>query len=117
MADREHLTHPFGPLYDERSRVLILGSFPSPKSREQAFFYGHPRNRFWRVTAACFGCETPETIPEKKRFLLEHHLAVWDVIAACEIEGSADSAIRRPVPNDLSVILNAAPVRRIAEYT
>ncbi len=105
--------HPFPPLYDAHSEILILGSFPSVKSREQQFFYGHPQNRFWRVTAAVCGDETPVTIDEKRAFLLRHHIALWDVIASCEITGSSDSSIRNAVPNDLTPILAAADIRQI----
>ncbi len=107
------IEHPFPPLFDERSEILILGSFPSVKSREQLFFYGHPQNRFWRVLAAVFDCAIPETIAEKKTFLLQNHVALWDVIASCEIQGSADSSIRNAVANDLSPILRNAPIRCI----
>ena len=107
------IRHPFPPLYDAASAVLILGSFPSVRSREQQFFYGHPQNRFWRVTAAVFGCDVPQTVTEKRAFLLANHIALWDVIAACEITGSSDSSIRGAVPNDLSPILHAAQIRRI----
>lgn len=105
--------HPIAPVYDENSRILILGSFPSVKSREAAFFYGHRQNRFWKVTAAVFHAAVPETTEEKRAFLLAHHVALWDVIASCEIVGSSDSSIRSVVPNDLSVILQAAPIGRI----
>ncbi len=105
--------HPFPPLYDAHSEILILGSFPSVKSREQQFFYGHPQNRFWRVTAAVCGDATPVTIDEKRAFLLRHHIALWDVIASCEITGSSDSSIRNAVPNDLTPILAAADIRQI----
>ena len=105
--------HPIPPLYDENSRVLILGSFPSVKSREQSFFYGPPQNRFWRVIAAVLGEAEPATIDEKRAMILGHNLALWDVIASCEIEGSADSTIRDAAPNDLSPILNAAPIEKI----
>lgn len=105
--------HPIEPVYDSQSRILILGSFPSVKSREAMFFYGHPRNRFWKVTAAVFGCRVPQTIEEKRSFLLTNGIAVWDVIASCEIEGSSDSTIRNVTPNDLSKILNSAPVEQI----
>lgn len=105
--------HPFPPLYDAQSEILILGSFPSVKSREQQFFYGHPQNRFWRVTAAVCGDEIPVTVAEKRAFLLRHHIALWDVIAFCEITGSSDSSIRNVVPNDLTPILAAADIRQI----
>ena len=107
------LYHPFPPLYNEQSEILILGSFPSVKSREQMFFYGHKQNRFWRVLAAIFEEPVPETIDEKKTLILSHGLALWDVLAACEIEGSADSSIRHAVVNDFTPILSAAPISRI----
>lgn len=107
------ITHPIAPVFDGCSEILILGSFPSVKSRETAFFYGHPQNRFWRVLAALFEEETPETVEEKRAFLLRRRIAVWDVLAACDIKGSADSTISDAVPNDLTVILDAAPIRRI----
>lgn len=106
--------HPIAPVFDEHSRVLILGSFPSVKSRAEMFFYGHPQNRFWRVTAAVCGVEyVPQTIPEKRAFLHTNHIALWDVIAACEIVGSSDASIRAVQPNDLSQILQIAPIRAI----
>ena len=101
------------PILDKRVETLILGSFPSVKSREAAFFYGHPQNRFWRVTAAIFGAKTPETIPEKKRFLLQNGIALWDVIASCDIEGSADTSIKNVTPNDLSFLLNTCDIKKI----
>ena len=107
------LIHPFGPLYNESSRVLILGSFPSVKSREQNFFYGHPQNRFWKVIAAEFGTEVPETIEDKKCLILSNGLALWDSIASCEITGSSDSSIRNAKANDISVILSSCDIRRI----
>ena len=105
--------HPIAPVYDKHSNILILGSFPSVKSREQGFFYGHPQNRFWRVLAAVYGDEVPQTVEEKKEFLLQKGVAVWDVIASCEILGSSDSSIKNAVPTDLSDILAHTPVRRI----
>ena len=107
------MKHPFPPLYDKNSQVLILGSFPSIKSREQMFFYGHPQNRFWKVIAGVFQEKTPETIEEKKYFVLSHHLALWDVIAECDIVGSSDSSIRNVKANDLSEILENAPIQKI----
>ena len=112
-AESAVLAHPFGPLFDADSRVLILGSFPSVKSREQQFFYGHPQNRFWPVVAAVFGEPVPKSIPEKKKLILDHHLALWDSIAGCEITGSSDASIRNARPNDLSVILNGCGIRTI----
>lgn len=105
--------HPIPPVFDNNSEILILGSFPSVKSREEGFFYGHPQNRFWRVTAAVFGCRVPACVEEKREFLLKNHIALWDVIASCEIEGSSDATIREVVPNDLRVILDAAPIQKI----
>ena len=107
------IKHPIPPLYDENSRVLILGSFPSVKSREQMFFYGHPQNRFWRVLALVFGEDTPLTIEEKRSFVLRHNLALWDVLASCDIEGSADSTIKNAVANDLSEIIKNSKVAKI----
>ena len=112
--DLSHVTaHPFPPLFDEQSRTLILGSFPSVKSRESLFFYGHPRNRFWTVISSVFGERVPETIPEKKQLILRRHLALWDSIAFCEVTGSADASLRCVIPNDLRDILDAAPIERI----
>lgn len=107
------IIHPIPPLYNENSRILIIGSFPSVKSREQMFFYGHPQNRFWKVLAAVFECAVPQTVEEKRRFLYEKQIAVWDVIGSCDIEGSADSTIKNVVPNDLSVILDNAGIKHI----
>ena len=107
------LQHPFGPLYNENSRVLILGSFPSVKSREQNFFYGHPQNRFWKVVAAVFGRPVPASIEEKKALILESGLALWDSIASCEITGSSDASIRNVRANDIGVILDSCRIERI----
>ena len=107
------MIHPIPPLFDGHSEILILGSFPSVKSRETGFFYGHPQNRFWRVLAALYGETTPASVEEKKALLLRNRVALWDVIQSCEIEGSSDASIRNVVPNDLKVILSAAPVRRV----
>ena len=105
--------HPFPAFYRPDSRILILGSFPSVKSREQMFFYGHPQNRFWRVLAALYDEPVPNSIPEKEALLARRRIALWDVIGACTIAGSADSTITDVVPNDLAPILNSAPVERI----
>ena len=141
----ERILHPIEPTYDEHSRILILGSFPSVKSREMGYFYGHPQNRFWKVLAAVFAEDSagkeqqtdskplqeagqktenrtaartaalmvPQTIGERRSFLLRHQVAVWDVIASCTINGSSDSSIKDVVVNDLSRILDTAPVRQI----
>ncbi|SDB67574.1 DNA-deoxyinosine glycosylase [Butyrivibrio sp. INlla16] len=105
--------HPIEPVFNSESRVLILGSFPSVKSREAMFFYGHPQNRFWKVIAALYGEQVPGTVKEKRELLLRNHIAVWDVIAQCDIEGSADSTIKNVVANDLSVILDKADIKAI----
>ena len=107
------IIHPIPPLYSESSKSLILGSFPSVKSREVAFFYGHPQNRFWAVTAAVLGCKKPETVEEKKEMILSNNLALWDVIASCEIEGSADSTNRNVTANDLNEIIENSGIERI----
>ena len=109
----EHIIHSIEPVFDAESRVLILGTMPSPKSREVQFYYGHPQNRIWRVLAAVLGEEVPQSVPEKKAMLLRHRIALWDVLAECEITGASDSSIRNPVANDLSVILDHAPVQAV----
>jgi hypoxanthine-DNA glycosylase len=107
------IAHPFAPVWNSASRALVLGTFPSVQSRESAFYYGHPLNRFWRVLAALFGEELPQTIPEKQAMLLHHGIALWDVLASCVINGSADSTIRRAVPNDIGPILHGAPIAQV----
>lgn len=107
------IQHPFPPLFGPDSDTLILGSFPSVKSREAMFFYGHPQNRFWRVLATLYGESVPQTINEKKALILSHRLALWDSIASCEITGSSDASIRNAVPTDLSTILANSNVTRI----
>ena len=120
------IEHTFEPVYDGGSRILILGSLPSVKSRENNFYYGHPQNRFWRVLWEIFGesdiGRSTQTgvypvdtfsIEEKKKFLHSHHIALWDVIAKCDIAGSSDSSIKNVVPNDISVILGNAPIHNI----
>ena len=105
--------HSIDPIYNKESKILILGSFPSVKSREQGFFYGHPQNRFWRVLAAIFDQLTPTSIQEKTTFLLQNKVAVWDVIACCEIEGSADQSIRGVKPNDIAPLLAQSSIQKI----
>jgi len=107
------LQHPIPPIFDNNSRVLILGSFPSVKSREEGFFYGHPQNRFWQVVAALCQCDTPDTIEKKKEMLLANHIAVWDVIKSCDIVGSSDSSIKNVTANDLGLILEQADIKKI----
>ena len=101
----ETVKHEIPPVYDKNSKILILGSFPSVKSRENQFFYHHPQNRFWKVLSGVVGCDIPVTIDDKKEFLLNNNIAVWDVIASCEIEGSSDSSIKNVVVNDLNKII------------
>lgn len=110
---RTQVMHPIPPVWNAESRVLVLGSFPSVKSREQNFFYGHKQNRFWRVLAAVLETEVPETMEEKKRFLLNARIAVWDVIGSCTIVGSSDASIKDVKPNNLSEILDRADIRQI----
>ena len=107
------VVHPIKPVFDQNSRILILGSFPSVKSREANFFYGHPQNRFWKVLAKVFETEVPNTVEEKRTFLLEQRVAVWDVIASCDIEGSSDSSIKNVTANDLTEILDKAEIQQI----
>ncbi|MBE6562985.1 MAG: DNA-deoxyinosine glycosylase [Ruminococcaceae bacterium] len=105
--------HPFPPLYDKNSKILILGSFPSVRSREQMFFYGHPQNRFWKVMAAVLDEKVPVTIDEKRRMLLSNNIALWDVIASCDITGSSDSSIKNVIANDFTEILQNADIKQI----
>lgn len=109
----QHICRNFGPLYDSESRILILGSFPSVKSREACFYYGHPRNRFWPLLAKLLECETPSTVEERKLFAVRNHIALWDSIEECDIQGSDDSSIRNAVPVDIMQVLNTSPIRRI----
>ena len=107
------INHPIPPLYDKNSKILILGSFPSVKSREDMFFYAHPQNRFWKVVSLVFDADMPVTVDEKRQFLLENNIALWDVIGSCEIEGSSDSSIKNVIPNDLTHILDNANIQQI----
>lgn len=113
MAEYEHVVQPFAPVYDEHSRILILGSLPSVKSREQGFYYGHPQNRFWKVTAAVFEESVPETIEEKKSMLLRNGAAVWDVIESCDIIGSSDSSVKNAVAADVAGLLSSSSIERV----
>lgn len=105
--------HNIEPVYDEHSEILILGSFPSVKSRESRFFYGHPKNRFWKVVSTVYDDNAPQTTDEKRQFLIKRHIAVWDVIKSCDITGSSDSSIRNVVANDIRRILDSADIKRI----
>jgi len=113
MGEYNHISHTFLPVYDESSEILILGSFPSVKSREQGFYYGHPQNRFWKVLAAVCGCEVPQTIEEKKSILLTNHIAIWDVIDSCDIIGSSDNSIKNVVPADIAGLLSKTKITRV----
>ena len=107
------LIHPIAPVFDAHSRVLILGSFPSAKSREMGFYYGHPQNRFWKVLALLYDVPVLQTVDERRAFLLHHGIALWDVIARCEITGSSDASIKNAEVNDLREILEHAPIRAV----
>jgi len=107
------MLHEFGPVYDEKSRILILGSFPSVKSREASFYYQHPQNRFWKVISALLGVAAPESIAAQKKLLLENRIAIWDVIYSCDINGSSDSSIRNVVPNEINKVLTAADIKAV----
>lgn len=109
----EIFTHTFEPIFDKNSEILVLGSFPSVKSRENNFYYAHPQNRFWKVVASVYSCPVPSSVEEKKNMLLSNKIAVWDVIRSCEITGSADSTIKSVIPNDLSEILSVADIKKI----
>ena len=111
--EREALIHPIPATYDTSSRILILGSFPSPKSRESGYFYGHPQNRFWKIVAALYQEDVPTTVEEKHALLIRNHIAAWDVIRSCTITGASDSSISDVVVNDLRPILEAADIRQI----
>lgn len=114
MAVRKtHVDHPLAPVFDSRSRVLVLGTMPSPKSREVGFYYGHPQNRFWRVLAALFDEPVARDNEWRRDQLLRHHIALWDVLAACDIEGASDGCISNARPNDLSRILDASPIEAV----
>lgn len=113
MDKYTYVEHTFEPVYDKNSKILILGTFPSVKSRENQFFYGHPQNRFWKVIAQLTGEEVPKTIEEKKTLLLRNRIAIWDVIHSCKIIGSSDSSIQDVVVNDFSNILKNANIEKI----
>ena len=113
QAAYQHIDYGFEPVFDERSRVLVLGSFPSVLSRANDFYYGNPQNRFWRVMAACLSEPVPTTIAEKRSMLLAHGVALWDVIASCDIVGSSDASIRNARPADVSRITGVARIGRV----
>ncbi len=113
MSSDNRVTHEFPPLFDEHSRVLVLGTIPSPKSREQGFYYMHPQNRFWRMLCAVLDEDIPSDIEGRKAMCLRHGIALWDVLESCDISGASDSSIRNAVPNDLGRIFSAADIRTV----
>ena len=113
MAEYQHLKHEFAPVFNNESKILILGTFPSVKSREQQFYYGHPQNRYWKVLSHITKEPLPTTATEKKRLLLSHNIAIWDVIASCDIIGSSDSSIRNVVPADIAGLLAKTSITAI----
>lgn len=108
------IEHPLKPVFDSGSKVLVLGTMPSPVSREVGFYYGHPQNRFWRVMAALFDEDMPHNNAERTALALRNHIALWDVLASCDIEGASDASIKNPIPNDLSAVIGPAPISTIA---
>ena len=108
-----HENHPFPPVWNERSRILILGSFPSVRSREIGFYYGHPQNRFWPLLAQLFHENTPVTIEDRRSFVLRHGIALWDVIESCQITGSSDSSIRNTKPNDIAGLISQTSIDHV----
>lgn len=113
MAEYKRIEHEFPPIFDENSRILILGSLPSVKSRENGFYYGHPQNRFWKVIAGIYQCQVPDTIEGKIEMLKCYHIAIWDVISSCEIIGSSDSSIKNVKANDINFILTQCNIQKI----
>ena len=113
MQEFKNITHTFEPVFDENSKILILGTFPSVKSREQHFYYGHPQNRFWKLLALLLNDSCPLTITEKKDFLHKHKIAVWDVIESCDIIGSSDSSIKNVIPADINSVLQQTDIHAI----
>ena len=114
MSERTHVTHEaFGPLYDADSEVLILGSIPSPKSREQRFYYGHPQNRFWKVMAAVLEESLPSTVEEKAEMMHRHHIALWDSLSECDLRGATDASIQNPVPTDIPWLLRETKIHAV----
>lgn len=113
MAEYVHVKHTFEPVYAGNSKILILGSLPSVKSREEGFYYGHPQNRFWKVLARLLEWDEPDTIEEKKKMLLENKIAIWDVLESCDIIGSSDSSIKNPVAADIPGLLEKTNIKKI----
>ena len=113
MSSYSHIKHTFEPIYDESSRILILGTLPSVKSREDNFYYGHPQNRFWTVLSAIVKCEIPLSVEQKKRMLISSNIAVWDVISECDIVGSSDSSIKNVVPTDIMSVTVGSDIKAL----
>ena len=113
MMEYNEYTHNFEPVYNKDSHILILGTFPSVKSRENNFYYGHPQNRFWKVIADITHSNIPKSIEEKKKLLLENGIAIWDVIHSCNIIGSSDSSIKDVVPNNIELIMDECEIKKI----
>ena len=109
----ERITHAFDPVFDSESRILVLGTMPSPKSRELGFYYSHPRNRFWPVLSEILGEKVPETPEEKRDFCIRNKIALWDVLKECDIDGASDSSIKNAVPNDMSIIFEKAQIKAV----
>lgn len=105
--------HELGPFYNKESEILILGSLPSVKSRQEKFYYAHSQNRFWKILSKIYNEEIPNTIKEKKEFLIKHKIALWDVIASCEITGSNDNSIKNVTPNDINKIISNSNITKI----
>lgn len=113
MAEYQRIKHEFNPIFDKHSKILILGSLPSVKSRENGFYYGHPQNRFWKVIAGICGCEVPITVEHKIEMLNYYNIAIWDVIGSCDIIGSSDSSIKNVEPTKLNIILEQCDIKKI----
>lgn len=109
----ENIVHPFGPVYNSESKILVLGTIPSPVSRQNNFYYSHPQNRFWQVLSAVFDEPLPYTIEDKTNLVLKHGIALWDVLASCQIDGAEDASIKKPVANDFSKVLAETQIKTI----
>ena len=105
--------HTLEPIYDSESKVLILGSMPSIKSREVNFYYAHPKNRFWNTLERVFDIKIGDSIDDKKKFLHDYHIALFDVIKECDILSSSDNSIKNPIPNDFSNIIKNSKIKTI----
>ncbi len=113
QGDSNKVTHEFPPVYDNNSRVLILGTIPSPKSRELGFYYMHPQNRFWKMLCSVLNEKVPDSIDSRRALCLKHRIALWDVLESCEIRGAEDSSISEAVPNDLHQIIDHCQIKQV----